>query len=282
MEVDAPSAGCTPEEAPAYQRLRGAIAALAEYTVGPNRELVMGGGNHWLVGEFDRAAIGEDKSVLLGEWRIDSAGGVKPLQTPRPPSLIFGTHSYAYWDGCNHSEGIQIVLSRQLFTRGSGVSTLAACQADPVRPRIGAILGSNPRIATDKEGGVVLVGASGTLHLSRISDKRFGSGEQVGLRAPAAIDLLRPKAKLMLLGANRFAILLECGRIEGEWRGGQPSRFSPGPPERTAPDCESRPGSDAFRLGQFFTGNVHAVTGPNRDIVLLVNEGESIPGRLAG
>jgi hypothetical protein len=34
-------------------------------------------------------------------------------------------------------------------------------------------------------------------------------------------------------------------------------------------------------LSQFFTGNVLAVTGPNRDIVLLVNEHRSIAGRTA-
>jgi hypothetical protein len=85
----------------------------------------------------------------------------------------------------------------------------------------------------------------------------------------------------MLQSGNRFAIILDCGRIEGEWRGGQPARFSPDPLERNAPNCDVRVGSDAFRLGQFFTGNVLAITGPNRDIVLLVNEDESIAGRVA-
>jgi heat shock protein HslJ len=271
--------GCAPEAAATDSRLRTVMSALRSYVVGPNRELVMGGGEHWLVGQFEAATAKADKAALLGEWRVESVVGAKPLDRPRPPSLIFGASSYAIWDGCNHSEGIYLALDGQLFTRGSGLSTLAACEADPLRPRIATVLGSKPRIAKTKEGNIALVAASGTLQLDRLSARGFGSHEQLGLRAPATIELLRPRARL-ILGKNRFAITLDCGRIEGEWRGGQPSRFSPGPIERTAPSCDSRPGSDAFSLSQFFTGNVHAVTGPNRDIVLLVNEDRSIAGQL--
>jgi hypothetical protein len=34
-------------------------------------------------------------------------------------------------------------------------------------------------------------------------------------------------------------------------------------------------------MSQFFTGDILSVTGPNRDIVLLVNEDQSIAGRVA-
>jgi hypothetical protein len=74
---------------------------------------------------------------------------------------------------------------------------------------------------------------------------------------------------------------LRCGRIEGDWRAGQPARFSPDPLERTAPGCDRSPRSEASRLTRFFTGDVLAVTGPNRDIVLLVNEDLSLAGRAA-
>jgi heat shock protein HslJ len=280
FEVEAPvPRRCAAEAAATDQRLRTAISALRQYVVGPNRELVMGGGEHWLVGQFEAAGAKADKAALLGEWRVEAVDGAQPLESPRPPSLIFGNSSYAIWDGCNHSEGIYLVVDGQLFTRGSGLSTLAACQADPLRPRIATVLGNNPRIAKTKEESIALVAASGTLRLNRLTARRFGTSEQLGLRAPATIELLKPRGRLMLLGANRFAIALDCGRIEGEWRGGQPSRFSPGPVERTAPACQSNPGSDPFLLAQFFTGGVHAVTGPNRDIVLLVNEDRSIAGR---
>jgi hypothetical protein len=42
-----------------------------------------------------------------------------------------------------------------------------------------------------------------------------------------------------------------------------------------------RPTSEAFQLSQFFTGDVLSVTGPNGDIVLLVNEDRSIAGLVA-
>lgn len=266
---------CGPED----QALRGLFASAPHYVVGPNRELVIGGGEHWLTGQFARRPGLGDQPLLRGEWRIEKVDGEVPLKTERPPSLIFGASSYAVWDGCNHSEGVQLVLARQLFTRGSGISTLASCAPDPLRSRIHAIVAGNPRIAKT-EGGLALVAPAGMLRLTRQSSRGFGTSEQLGLRPPRTIVLLRGSATLRL-GAGRFAVELQCGRIEGDWRGGQPARFSPDPIERTAPRCVGTPGSDAFRLGQFFTGNVHAVTGPNRDIVLLVNEDESIAGRNA-
>ena len=263
---------------PADQALRTMFASTPSYVVGPNRELVIGGGDHWLTGQYAAASGGDDKALLRGEWRIAAVDGVMPQKTERPPSLIVGVSSYGLWDGCNHSEGVQLVLSGQLFTRGSGMSTLANCAPDPLRMRIHSIVGSNPRIAKSEGGGLALVAPAGTLRLTRLSARGFGTAEQLGLRPPRSIVLLAPSATLRL-SANRFAVELKCGRIEGDWRAGQPARFSPDPLERTAPNCPQSPGSDAFRLGQFFTGNVHAVTGPNRDIVLLVNRDQNIAGR---
>jgi heat shock protein HslJ len=272
--------GCTADQQAARQSLLALFAASPLYVVGPNREFVMGGGEHWLSGEFDREFGRDDKALLRGEWRIDSVDGAVPKKVPRPPSLIFGNASYALWDGCNHSEGVQITFARQLFTRGSGVTTLALCEEDPLRRRIHRIVGTSPRFARTESGGMALVSHEGSLRLTRLSARPFGTHETFGLRPPRTIDLIQPKARLRL-HARRFTITLDCGRIEGDWRGGQPARFSPDPIERTGPDCAQGPGSDAFQLGQFFTGNVLAVTGPNNDIVLLVNEDRSIAARVA-
>lgn len=261
--------------------IRAMIAAGPQYVAGPNRELVMGGGDHWLTGWFDRTLAREAADSLRGEWRVEAVDGAAPKAMPRPPSLIFGKTSYAVWDGCNHTEGILLVVAGQLFTRGSGMSTLANCMPDPVRGRVSAIVGSNPRIAKTDRGGLALVAPSGTLRLTRLSSRDFGSREQIGLRAPSAITLLNPGGRLALQSGGRFKVELRCGKIEGDWRGGQPARFSPDPLERTAPDCDRSPGSEASRVSRFFTGNVLAVTGPNRDIVLLVNADRSIAGRVA-
>ncbi len=275
-----PPRTCGPAQAAADEALRAMFAAGSRYVVGPNRELVMASGEHWLTGEFDRGFVGGGGIDLRGEWRIDTIDGAAPAARERPASLAFGRAGYAIWNGCNHSEGILLIHARQLFTLGSGVSTLALCPPDPLAARIGRIVGGNPRIARTAEGGLALVSPSGTLRLTRISSRAFGTGEQLGLRAPATIRLRDPQARLELLAGGRFAVVLDCGRIEGEWRGGQPARFSPGPLERTAPSCSHDPGSSAFRLSQFFTGDVLAVTGPNRDIVLLVNEDQGIGGRI--
>jgi heat shock protein HslJ len=278
--VSSQPSSCSPLLKAEDSAIREMFAAAPQFVVGANREFVMAGGNHWMSAMFDRR-LPSGAELLRGEWRIEAVDGAVPAAMPRPPSLIFGDSSYAIWDGCNHSEGIMLAVARQLFTRGSGVTTLASCVPDPLRSRIGAVLGNNPRIAKTDDRGLALVASTGTLRLTRLSERTFGRGEQLGLRAPRAIELLAPKGRLMLQSGNRFAISLDCGRIEGEWRGGQPARFSSGPLERTAPNCDTRPGSNAFRLGQFFTGNVLAITGPNRDIVLVVNEDRSIAGRVA-
>ncbi|HEX8579122.1 MAG TPA: META domain-containing protein [Allosphingosinicella sp.] len=271
-------ARCSPTLKAEDDALRAMAAAGPHYVVGFNRELVMGGGAHWLTGRFDSAAL--QAASLLGEWRVASVDGVAPKPTPRLPSVAFGKAGYAVWDGCNHTEGVALVVSGQLFTRGSGMSTLANCAPDSLRHRVPHIVGSNPRVAKTADG-VALVSPNGTLRLTRLSQRPFGIGEQLGLRGPRSILLLSPNGRLTLKPGGKFAIDLACGRIEGDWRGGQPARFSPDPLERTAPRCDQGPGSDAFRLSQFFTGNVLAVTGPNRDIVLLVNEDRSLSGRVA-
>ncbi|HEY7810483.1 MAG TPA: META domain-containing protein [Allosphingosinicella sp.] len=273
-------ARCSPTLKAEDDAVRAMAAAGPHYVVGHNRELVMGGATHWLTGRFDNAAMRLSADLLLGEWRVASVDGVAPKPTPRPPSVAFGKAGYAVWDGCNHTEGVALVVSGQLFTRGSGMSTLANCAPDPLRQRVPHIVGSNPRVAKTADG-LALVSTNGTLSLTRLSQRPFGTGEQLGLRGPRSILLLGPDGRLTLKPGGKFAIDLACGRIEGDWRGGQPARFSPDPLERTAPRCDQSPGSDAFRLSQFFTGNVLAVTGPNRDIVLLVNEDRSLPGRVA-
>jgi heat shock protein HslJ len=271
--------GCSSTLKAQDDSIRAMVAAGPHYVVGPNRELVIGGGDHWLTGWFDRTVEREAAESLRGEWRVKTVDGASPKAMPRPPSVIFGKSSYAVWDGCNHSEGIMLVVAGQLFTRGSGVSTLANCMPDPMRGRVPAIVGSNPRIAKTDGGGIALVAPSGTLRLKRVSARESGTLEQIGLHAPRTITLSNPPARLVLGKGGRFAVELRCGNIEGDWRGGQPARFSPDPLERTAPDCARGPGSEASRLSRFFTGNVLAVTGPNRDIVLLVNEDQSIAGR---
>ena len=279
MDVASPTpSACAPAARAADGALRAMIAAAPRYTTGPNRELVMGGGAHWLTGDFDRNFGKDAPASLRGEWRIVSVDGIAPAAGPRPPSLAFGAASYALWDGCNHSEGLLLIQARHLFTRGSGLSTLAQCAPDPTRARVRAIVAGHPRIAKTDGGGLALVAPAGTLRLARLSATPFGSGETLGLRAPRTIILLDPDARLTLT-SKRFTIQLSCGRIEGQWRGGQPARFSTDPTDRSAPGCAQGPGSDAFRLSQFFNGDVHAVTGPNRDIVLLVNEEQSLAGR---
>jgi heat shock protein HslJ len=220
--VSKPPSACSPTSKAEDASIRAMVAAGPRFVVGPNRELVMGGGDHWLTGRFAHEREGKAATMLIGEWRVTAIGGAAVKAMRQPPSVIFGKSSYAVWDGCNHTEGVSLVVGGQLFTRGSGMSTIANCTKDQKEARVPAIVGSNPRIAKTESGGLVLAAPSGTLRLTRKSTRNFGTREEVGLRRPRNMTLLRPSARLALQSGGRFAVELACGRVEGSWRGGQP------------------------------------------------------------
>jgi hypothetical protein len=148
--------GCSPTLKAEDDSIRAIFKATPEYVVGPNGEFVMGGGDHWLTGSFARSIAAEAANSLRGEWRVDAVDGVAQKAMPRPPSLAFGKAYLGVWDGCNHTEGIMLVVAGQLFTRGSGMSTLANCMPDQMRGRVPAIVGNDPRIAKTQRGGIAL------------------------------------------------------------------------------------------------------------------------------
>jgi hypothetical protein len=222
--------------------------------------------------------------MLVGEWRIVSADGATPPQGERPATLYFGPRAYAVWDGCRHSEGVAIATERQLFTHGSGVVTLANCPRDEVREKINAVVAASPRIARVEGNGIALISRAGTLQLRRVSAQAFGTSVEAGLRPGASFDLLIGNggpARLRLGARDTFAVSLPCGTFEGRWRNARGSgpdyaRFSP---ERSPAGCGEGPA--AMQLYNFFTGNIIAAVGPNRDIALFVNNGKSIAARVA-
>ena len=158
--------------------------------------------------------------------------------------------------------------------------TLANCPPDPVRQAINQVVAAAPRIARTADGGLALVSRVGTLRLARSSARAFGTGVQTRLRSGWGFDLLGEaggQARLTLGPGDRFSVALACGTFDGRWRSdpsGQ-ARFSPG---RLPIGCESD--EAAIGMYNFFTGDLLAAVGPNRDIALFVSRGRSLAARL--
>ncbi len=274
---------CTAELARRVEALAGALTGRLDYVVGPNGELVLANGRNWVTGGSDRSFAQGDRTLLSGRWRIVSVDGAPPSRSERPAELAFGPGAFAVWDGCMHSEGVAIVAGRQLFTRGSGMVTMANCPDDPIRRKINSVVGSAPRVGRIADG-LALVSATGTIRLQRSSAQAFGVGVATRLQPGMAFDLMTgptPGARLTLTAPDRFTVSFSCGSFSGRWRnaregGGDVARFGP---DGAPPEC----GGDAsvLRLYGFFTGNLQAAIGPNKDIALFVNRGESLPARVS-
>jgi heat shock protein HslJ len=255
-----------------------------KYVTGVNGEFVLTNGEHWVVGRRDLTSAREDPHLLSGQWRVASVDGVAPPAGERPAELAFGPGGYAVWDGCMHSEGVAIAYRRKLFTRGSGMSTLANCPADEIRFKINRVVGSRPRIGLTEDGGVALISPAGTLRLQRKSRRAFGLGIETFLRAGSTFDLLTSStsdARLTVGPGNRFSLALACGTMSGSWRsdrgaGGTHARFGP---DRPPEGCDNDP--VARRLFNFFAGDVLSAVGPNKDIALFVSGEEGLPARVA-
>ena len=276
LELDAVPAACRGD--PAVNTFAAMARSPIVYVGGPNRQLVIAGNGHFVSGDFDGDFREADAALVAGEWRVQAIDGRPPAESHRAPAVIFGHNAYSVWDGCNRREGIFLTNMGQLFTRDSGTSTLALCP-EQASPKIHAVLGGRPRIARTDEG-VALVSPAGRLDLVRISNQGFGGQEKTGLRPGMVIDfaLESGPARLMLTGDRRFAIQLPCGRLEGDWRPGQPASLSLEPAERHAPNCPAGAGSAVMQLQYFFTGDVQAVIGPNGDYALLVIRDQALSG----
>lgn len=277
------TAKACPEASRAQSRLfADALKADKRHVSGPNGEIVMAGGGHWLMG--DRVRRGSaDQALINGLWRV--AGGPTEAQRngARPPEVRFAGRAYYLWDGCNHTEGLALLYERTLHSFGSGMSTLANCLEERSDPKLKAIVTSSPDIGLLPDGGLVLRSAAGELRLVRAgavsADRTVSTRLAPGMR----FTLLGSGAggMLELIAGGRFRLVQSCGVTEGRWRpapreldGGY--RFGP---ERLPEGCERDVG--ARKLYQAFTGNLDAALGPNRDIALFAGRFGAVRARVA-
>ncbi|MBA3677779.1 MAG: META domain-containing protein [Sphingosinicella sp.] len=258
------------------QAMRGPL----RYRTGPNGEVLLAGGGHWMVGDLVRRGS-SDAASLAGRYEVEGGPTAAQRNGARPAELILTRNAYYLWDGCNRTEGLAIAFERQLFLHGSGVTTLAYCQPGRDEERFKQIILSEPRIGRIPNG-LLLSSPAGTLRLRRTGDALPGTGGvTTRLIAGMRFTLLGQQGgTLAILPGNRFRLTQACGVTDGSWRSAPGERdgavrFGPG---RPAPACERN--LAARPLQNAFLGNVDLVIGPNRDIALFAGRFGALRARM--
>jgi heat shock protein HslJ len=271
---------CNPASRTQSEAWLAAMRGPLRYGNGPNGEILLAGGGHWMVGDLVRRGSSEAAS-LAGRYRVEGGPTAPQRNGARPAELILTRNAYYLWDGCNHTEGLAIPFERQLFLHGSGVSTLAACLPGRDDARFKHIVLSEPRIGRIP-GGLLLTSPAGAVRLRRTGDAPPGTGGVTTRLAPGMRFTLfgNPGGALAILPGNRFRLAQPCGITEGRWRAAPGERdgavrFGP---DRPAEACERQPA--ARPLQRAFLGNVDVAIGPNRDIALFAGRFGAVRARL--
>lgn len=258
------------------QAMRGPL----RYGNGPNGEILLAGGGHWMVGDLVRRGSSE-AAALSGRYVVEGGPTAAQRNGARPAELILTGNAYSLWDGCNRTEGLAIAFERQLFLHASGLSTLANCLPGRADGRFKRIVLAEPRIGRIP-GGLLLSSPAGAIRLRRTGDAPPGSGGVTTRLAPGRRFTLLGEGggTLTFLPGNRFRLTQPCGITEGRWRAAPREldgavRFGP---DRHAEACERDPA--ARPLQRAFLGNVDVAIGPNRDIALFAGRFGAVRARL--
>lgn len=224
---------CTGAEAAIDDAVAAMLESHPRFTTGPNGEILIGGGGHWVAGERPRPMLADESSLLAGSWRIASIDGGAPV-APDSTRIAFGPTGFQGSAGCNSFSAPYLAHARRLFAPPP-VATQMACgdgRSEQER-RVLALLASAPRIARTEGDGIALVDAAGGLVLVRNASGAGrsdpGGGLWSGQNLRAELTMLngvplqrRPgdPVTTLRLSVQRFDIDSGCGRIGGIWRRG--------------------------------------------------------------
>ncbi|WP_431848391.1 META domain-containing protein [Allosphingosinicella sp.] len=257
-----------------------AMRGLLRYVNGPNGEILLAGGGHWMVGDLVRRGSSEATS-LSGRYEVEGGPTAAQRNGAKPAELILTRNAFYLWDGCNHTEGLAIPFERQLFLHSSGLTTLANCLPGRDDVRFKRIILSEPRIGRIPKG-LLLSSPAGAVRLRRSGGAPTGTGGVTSRLAPGMRFTLLAAAggTLAILPGNRFRLTQPCGMTDGRWRAAPREldgavRFGP---DRPAEACEREPA--ARPLQRAFLGNVDVAIGPNRDIALFAGRFGAVRARL--
>jgi heat shock protein HslJ len=263
--------------------LAALLASPTRFTTGPNGEILIGGGGHWLTGERPRADLTDNAPLLAGTWRIAEIDGAPPASGTEP-GISFGRAGYSGGTGCNSFQGHYLAHRRRVFT-GMTMQTEMGCGALTAQERrIIGLLDGAPAIARAGENEIALVDATGRLLLRRAAPAGWAPEGRLWNGEPLTAELtmldgksLReryadPETRLRL-SAQRFDIDTGCGHLGGIWR-----RRGPGFEFLT--DAEEPPkgacgGALVERLQtfmRFMNGQARILIGPSGELIIASEE----------
>jgi hypothetical protein len=256
------------------------MRGVLRYSNGPNGEILLAGGGHWMIGDLVRRGSSE-AALLAGRYEVEGGPTAAQRNGAKPAELILTRNAYYLWDGCNRTEGLAIPFERQLSLHGSGVTTLANCMPGRVDAYFKRVVTSEPRIGRIPTG-ILLASPAGSIRLRRTGEAPPGTGGVTNRLLPGMrFTLLGAEAgTLAILTGNRFRLSQSCGITEGRWRAAPGERdgavrFGP---DRHAEACGRDP--SARFLQNAFLGNVDVAIGPNRDIALFAGRFGAVRARV--
>lgn len=205
--------------------IRELFASRPHFAGGPNGEILIAGGGHWLAAERDPAALGRDTPRLAGSWDIVRLDGRPPAsETPAtPPRLDFGATSYGGSTGCNSILGNFVARAGRLYTY-PGPTTEKGCGALSAQEnRIYALLRGSPRIGRSGND-VQLVDAAGSMVLRRAERPAQSSqaaqslptryaGTAISLNGEPTQNRASDPASRINIAGNEVRIDIGCGMV---------------------------------------------------------------------
>jgi heat shock protein HslJ len=275
-----PVASCSAEAAAVDARLLAMIDADPRFVTGPNGEILIGGGGHWVTGDGPPALLKQDVP-LGGTFGIVAVDGAPP--TGESPLWIeFRQTEYRGLGGCNSFEGIFLAHSRRLFA-DAPVLTRKAC-GDALaaqEKRITSVLANGPRVGFGGNGDILLIDQTGSLRLKR--QTAMGSWPLTGTLwrgEPMEVELTRlngqplqergsdPAFRLRLTGRG-FDLDTGCGRLGGIWRvrAGEPEFLTHPAPDPTGA-CAPALAERLPLLSRLFNGRGRILVGAGGEFIL--------------
>ncbi len=178
--------GCAQNETVQDTAIRELFASNPKFSSGPNGELLIAGGGHWMQLDNDRAETAKDMPSLSGSWDITSLDGRELVRFEHldvgAPRMDFGATVYGGSTGCNNIIGNYIAREGRLYT-GPGPTTQQGCaNLAEQENRIYELLRNAPNIALSGDA-IALVDRKGSMTLRRTS--RAGTGFSKGKSLPS-------------------------------------------------------------------------------------------------
>lgn len=163
--------GCNASADTVDTAVRDLFASEPNFSVGPNGELLIAGGGHWIAAERDAIAAARDTPGLTGSWDIVQLDGRPPaIEDPagQPPRIDFSATAYTGSTGCNSILGGFVARGSRLYT-SPGPTIEKGCGALTAQEnRIYALLRAAPQIGR-AGSDIQLIDDAGSMVIRRTS-----------------------------------------------------------------------------------------------------------------